>query len=255
MSGHEPKYQTLHKVLIIGATSAIAQETAKLFAQQHHALFLVGRDAEKLEIVAADLTIRGASQVDYTALDANQFDQHQAMLEHAYATLQGLDTVLIAYGTLDDQKACEQDYTKAEQTLRTNFLSVVSLLTHLANRLEQQGYGCLAVITSVAGDRGRQSNYVYGTAKGAVSLFLQGLRNRLHRANVCVLTIKPGPVDTPMTTHFKKGALWAKPEAIAQGIYHAIEKRKNVVYLPWFWRGIMGIIGHIPEPIFKRMKL
>jgi len=111
------------------------------------------------------------------------------------------------------------------------------------------------VISSVAGDRGRQSNYIYGTAKGALSLFLQGLRNRLHPANVCVVTIKPGFVDTPMTANFKKGALWAKPETVARGIYRAIKKRKNSVYLPWFWWPIMMIIRHIPEPIFKRMKL
>ena len=177
------------------------------------------------------------------------------MLEQVYTSLEGLDTVLIAYGTLDNQKACEQDFAKAEQALRTNFLSVVSLLTPIANRLEKQHYGCIAVISSVAGDKGRQSNYVYGSAKGALTLFLQGLRNRLHPANVCVLTIKPGLVDTPMTASFKKGALWAKPETIANGIYCAIKKRKNTVYLPWFWWIIMMIIRHIPEPIFKRMKL
>jgi decaprenylphospho-beta-D-erythro-pentofuranosid-2-ulose 2-reductase len=245
----------MRKILIIGATSAIAQATAKLFAEQHDALFLVGRDADKLEAIAADLKVRGAHQVDYTALDLNEFDKHPSMLEQAEASLEGLDTVLIAHGTLDDQKACEQDFAKAEQALRTNFLSVVSLLTPIANRLEKQHYGCIAVISSVAGDRGRQSNYVYGTAKGALSLFLQGLRNRLHPANVCVVTIKPGFVDTPMTASLKKGALWAKPEIVARGIYRAIKKRKNSVYLPWFWWPIMMIIRHIPEPIFKRMKL
>jgi len=242
-------------MLIIGATSAIAQVTAKLFAQQHDALFLVGRDADKLEALAADLKVRGAYQVDYTAVDLNEFDKHPSMLEQACASLEGLDTVLVAHGTLDEQKACEQDFAQTEQALRTNFLSVVSLLTPIANRLEKQRYGCIAVLSSVAGDRGRQSNYVYGTAKGALNIFLQGLRNRLHSANVCVLTIKPGFVDTPMTADFKKGALWAKPETVADGIYRAINKRKNHVYLPWFWWFIMAIIKNIPEPIFKRMKL
>jgi short-subunit dehydrogenase len=245
----------MRKILIIGATSAIAEATAKLFAEKHHALFLVGRDADKLETIAADLKVRGAHQVDYTALDLNEFDKHPSMLEQANTSLEGLDTILIAHGILDDQKAGEQDYTKAEQALRTNFLSVVSLLTPIANRLEKQRYGCIAVISSVAGDRGRQSNYIYATAKGALTIFLQGLRNRLHSANICVLTIKPGFVDTPMTANFKKGALWAKPEAIARGIYRAIENRKNTVYLPGFWWLIMMIIRHIPEPIFKRMKL
>jgi short-subunit dehydrogenase len=245
----------MRKILIIGATSAIAQETAKLFAQKQEAFFLVGRDADKLEAVAADLKVRGAHKVAYCSLDLNEVQQHQAVLDEAYKSLDGLDTVLIAYGTLDDQKACEQDSAKAEQALRTNFLSVVSLLTPIANRLERQRYGCIAVISSVAGDRGRQSNYVYGAAKGGLSLFLQGLRNRLQSANVCVLTIKPGFVDTPMTANFKKGALWAKPETVARGIFRAIYWRRNVVYLPWFWWLIMLIIRLIPEPIFKRMKL
>lgn len=245
----------MRKLLIIGATSAIAQETAKLFAQKQDALFLVGRDADKLDAIAADLKVRGAHQVAYGCLDLNDVDQHEPMLDEAYTSLDGLDTVLIAYGTLDDQKACEQDAAKAVQALRTNFLSVVSLLTPIANRLEKQRYGCIAVISSVAGDRGRQSNYVYGAAKGALSLFLQGLRNRLQSANVCVLTIKPGFVDTPMTASFKKGALWASPATVARGIFRAIKRRKSVVYLPWFWWLIMLVIRLIPEGIFKRLKL
>jgi len=245
----------MRKILIIGATSAIAQETAKLFAEKHDALFLVGRDVDKLEAITADLKVRGAHQVAYYTLDLNEIQQHQPMLEQAYKSLEGLDTVLIAYGTLDDQKACEQDFAQAEQALRTNFMSVVSLLTPIANRLEKQHYGCIAVISSVAGDRGRQSNYVYAAAKGGLSLFLQGLRSRLQSANVCVLTIKPGFVDTPMTANFKKGALWAQPETVARGIYRAIKWRRNVIYLPWFWRLIMMVIRLIPEPLFKRMKL
>jgi len=245
----------MRKILIIGATSAIAQATAKLFAQQHDALFLVGRDADKLEAIVADLKVQGASKVESATLDLNECDQHQSILDQAYTSLEGLDTVLIAYGILDDQQAGIQDYAKASFALHTNFLSVVSLLTSIANRFEKQHYGCIAVISSVAGDRGRQSNYIYGAAKGALTIFLQGLRNRLHPANVCVLTIKPGFVDTPMTANIKKGALWAQPETIATGIYRAMKKRKNVVYLPWFWWPIMMIIRHIPEPIFKRMKL
>ncbi len=245
----------MRKILIVGATSAIAQATAKLFAQKHDALFLVGRDTDNLEVIAADLKVRGASKVAYYSLDLNDVQHHQPMLEQAYKDLEGLDTVFIAYGTLEDQKASEENYAHAEQVLRTNFLSVVSLLTPIANRLEKQHYGCIVAISSVAGDRGRQSNYVYGTAKGALSLFLQGLRNRLQAANVCVLTIKPGFVDTPMTASFRKGLLWAKPETIARGIEQAIEKRKDIVYLPWFWRPIMMMIRLIPEFIFKRMKL
>ena len=121
--------------------------------------------------------------------------------------------------------------------------------------MEERKYGCIAVISSVAGDRGRQSNYIYGTAKGALTLFLQGLRNRLARSNVQVLTLKPGFVDTPMTAHLKKGLLFVSPETIAKGILRSIQKKKNEVYLPWFWYFIMKIIKTIPEFIFKRMKL
>ncbi|MCK5876127.1 MAG: SDR family NAD(P)-dependent oxidoreductase, partial [Candidatus Marithrix sp.] len=201
----------MRKVLIIGATSAIAQETAKLYAQQQDALFLVGRNAEKLAVIAADLEVRGANKVEYSSLDLNNCEQHQDILQQADASLEGMDVVLIAYGTLDDQKECEQNYANAERALHTNFLSVVSLLTLLANKMEPQNYGCIAVISSVAGVRGRQSNYVYGAAKGGLSIFLQGLRNRLQAANITVLDIKPGFVDTPMTSDIKKGALWAKP--------------------------------------------
>lgn len=248
----------MYKLLIIGATSAIAQATAQVFAERHAkdlALFLVARDGQKLEAMAADLKVRGAMTVDFAVLDLNNFEQHQAVVQQAVQKLGGLDTVLIAHGTLDNQQACEQDYQHAEQCLRTNFLSVVSLLTPIANEMEKQHYGCIAVISSVAGDRGRQSNYIYGAAKGALNTFLQGLRNRLHRSHVHVLTVKPGFVDTPMTAHLKKGALWAQPESVAVGIYQAIQKRKNEVYLPWFWYGIMTVVKNIPEPIFKRLKM
>lgn len=245
----------MRKILIIGATSAIAQETAKLFAQQQDTLFLIGRDVTRLEIIAADLKVRGAPQVDYLSADLTDYAQHENLIKQVYARLGTVDIVLIAYGTLDDQRACQQDFNKAKQALDTNFISVVSLLTDLANRFEQQHYGCIAVISSVAGDRGRQSNYIYGAAKGGLTIFLQGLRNRLHHSHVCVLTIKPGFVDSPMTAQFKKGLLWAQPETIAKGIDRAIKNRNNIVYLPWFWQGIMGIIRCVPEFIFKRLKL
>jgi short-subunit dehydrogenase len=169
--------------------------------------------------------------------------------------LGGLDTVLIAYGTLGDQKASAASVPETLEQLSTNFLSVVALGTLLANRLEAQRSGCLAVISSVAGERGRQSNYVYGTAKAGVSAFLQGLRNRLYPSGVQVLTIKPGFVDTPMTAGLKKGPLFASADAVARGIVRAVDRRKDVVYLPAFWAPIMALIRAIPEGIFKRMKL
>lgn len=245
----------MRKVLIIGATSAIAQETAKLFAQAGDRLYLVARNKDRLQAVADDLRVRGAIGVGQGIIDVNDIDRHTEMLQQATQSLGGLDTVLVAHGTLSDQKACEQSVAATERELRTNFLSVVSLLTLVANRFEAQRHGCIAVISSVAGDRGRQSNYVYGTAKGALTIFLQGLRNRLFRAGVQVLTIKPGFVDTPMTREFKKGLLWVGPERIAAGIYKAVDSNRSVVYLPSFWRGIMAAIGAIPERVFVRLSL
>jgi short-subunit dehydrogenase len=169
--------------------------------------------------------------------------------------LGGIDIVLIAHGSLPDQKACEQDTQKTLEAINTNAISTISLLTYLANHFERQGRGTIAVISSVAGDRGRQSNYVYGTAKAAVTVFLQGLRNRLYKSGVQVLTIKPGFVDTPMTAAFKKGLLWASPEEIAKAIYIAIATTKDIIYAPWYWRWILLIIRHIPEILFKRLSL
>jgi len=245
----------MKKVLIIGATSAIAQATARIYAAKGDALFLVARTTEKVESVANDLKVRGASKVETMAADLLNFDQHELILKQSVAALGGLDVVLIAHGTLGDQQKSAETYAVAERELRTNLLSVISLLTPIASYFEAQKSGVIAVISSVAGDRGRQSNYVYGTAKGALNIFLQGLRNRMYPSGVCVLTIKPGFVDTPMTEAIKKNPLFASPDAIAKGIYRAINAKRDIAYLPWFWFWIMLIIKHVPERIFKRLKL
>lgn len=245
----------MQNILIIGATSAIAEACAKRFAAQGHSLFLLARNTERLESLAQDLRVRGAKAVHCATFEANALDGHQALLERVKTELGGLDRVLIAHGTLGDQRACEQSVELTLQELQTNALSVISLLTVLANHFEQQHHGSIAVISSVAGDRGRQSNYVYGTAKGALSIFLQGLRNRLHKSGVQVLTIKPGFVDTPMTAALPKGPLWASPEKIAMDIEKAIENKRNVLYTPSFWFLIMAIIKSIPEALFKRLSL
>lgn len=245
----------MRKIFIFGATSALAEATARLFAKAGDSFFLVARDPDKLKVLADDLVVRGAAQVIRAVSDARDFNHHQPLVGEAFEALNGLDTVLIAHGTLPDQKACEQSFDLVRQEFEINSLGVLSLVTHAANRFELQGFGTLCVISSVAGDRGRQSNYVYGAAKGAVSIFLQGLRNRLNSKGVHVVTIKPGFVDSPMTAAFTKGRLWASPDQVAVGIYKAIIKKKDIVYLPWFWSPVMGVIRLIPETIFKRLQL
>jgi decaprenylphospho-beta-D-erythro-pentofuranosid-2-ulose 2-reductase len=245
----------MKKILVVGAGSAIAEATARLFAQRGDAVFLVGRKADVLESMCADLKVRGANAVGMHVMDANDFGAHESMLNDAETSLGGLDTVLLAHGTLSDQKACESSVELTLRELNTNGLSFVALLTRVAARFEQRKAGTIVVISSVAGDRGRQSNYVYGSAKALVTTFTSGLRQRLYAAGVTVITIKPGFVDTPMTAAFPKGALWAKPQQIATGIVSAVDRSASVLYLPGFWRLIMLVIRSIPETVFRRLKL
>lgn len=245
----------MSNILLIGASSAIAQAVARQFAAAGHTLFLVARDAQKLADSAADLGVRGASRVEFHAMDITDYSGHEVLLTQAFSSLGTVDVALIAHGTLPDQLACERSVEKTRFELETNALSTIALLTRLAQRFEEQRTGSIAVISSVAGDRGRKSNYVYGTAKAAVTVFLSGLRNRLSNKGVHVMTIKPGFVNTPMTRDFKKGFLWAEPDQIARGIVRALDKRKDIVYLPWFWRYIMFLIIHIPERFFKKLSL
>lgn len=245
----------MNKMLILGATSAIAEATARCFAAQGAALFLVGRNAQHLAAIAADLQLRGASQVLTQTQDLLTTEQHPQLIADVVQQLGGLDTVLIAYGQLPDQIESQASFDQTKAIFELNLLSVISLLIPLTAHFEAQRAGSIAVIASVAGDRGRQSNYLYGAAKGALSIFLQGLRNRLSAVGVQVLTIKPGFVDTPMTADFPKGSLWATPAQVAVDIERAIRKRHHVLYTPWFWRWIMLIIRLIPESLFKRLKL
>lgn len=244
----------MNRILIIGATSAIAEATARRFARDGASLFLAGRNQPLLEAIAADLTVRGARQVQIAALDLADTAAHTAMLDAAQAALGAFDGVLVAHGVLPDQAQCEHDPTTALASFAVNAGSVLALCTPLANRLQAQGHGCLAVISSVAGDRGRASNYVYGAAKAAVTALCSGLRQRLAPCGVRVLTIKPGFVATPMTAGFKKGPLWASPATVGAGIHRAMQRGSGVVYLPGFWRAIMLAIRLIPEPLFTRLR-
>lgn len=242
-------------VLIIGATSAIAQATARRFAADGARLFLVGRSKGKLKAVRDDLRVCGAAEVQTYALDLTEIDKHAAMIDAAKEALGTLDAALIAHGSLGDQAASESLVSEALREWETNCTSVIALLTLLANEFERQRHGTIAVLSSVAGDRGRRSNYVYGAAKAALNVYLDGLRGRLSKAGVAVVTIKPGLVDTPMTAGVRKNFLFASPERVARDIHRATVRGTPVVYTPAFWRYVMLLLRAIPEPIFRKLPI
>ncbi len=241
--------------LIIGATSRIALATARELASAGDRLYLVARDADALDRLARDLRTRGA-QVDIAVHDVNDTASQDSMLETAWSTLGRVDTVLIAHGTLPDQAACERDIPRALAEFTTNAVAGLGLALDIANRLERQGEGTLAMITSVAGERGRQSNYLYGAAKAAVSRLLEGLAHRFSGSGVRVLDIRPGLVDTPMTANFPKGPLWASAEQVGGRIANLLQVgAEGVRYVPrrWFW--IMLIIRSLPRALLHRTRL
>jgi decaprenylphospho-beta-D-erythro-pentofuranosid-2-ulose 2-reductase len=245
---------TMKRIVILGATSGIALEVQRQLARQGLELLLVARSSERLAELQADLAARGARQVFAYAADLASIQQHASIFEFARRTFPDFDTVLLAYGSMHDQKESEMSVDVLLEELQVNFVSATAILTLFAADLERRRTGCLAAITSVAGDRGRRSNYVYGSAKGALSLFLQGLRSRLHPAGVRVITIKPGPVQTPMTDHLPNAARFADPELVARDIVRALELRApDVLYTPKIWRYVMTAVEHIPEAIFKRL--
>jgi len=241
-------------VLILGATSAIARATATAFAARGDSLYLASRDEEELQRIAADLRLRFGVEVHCGSFDAEATETHEAFFNSVVALMQDLSGVVLAFGYLGDQRAA-RDFKEGAKIISANFTGAASILSQCANHFESLHRGFIIGIASVAGDRGRQSNYVYGAAKGALSLYLQGLRNRLHASKVRVITIKPGFVDTAMTYGLPGMFLVASPQYIGERIVAALGRSSDVVYLPWFWRYIMLLIRLIPEPVFKRMKL
>ncbi len=254
MQSSTSRTSAMNKIVILGATSAIAVAVERQLARRGCELLLVARSAERMAALQADLLVRGAKQVLVCAADLASIPHHAGIFNFVHRTMPDFDTVLLAYGSMHDQRDAEAAVDVMLEDLHVNFISASALLTLFAADLERRRTGCIAAITSVAGDRGRRSNYVYGSAKGALSLFLQGLRSRLHPAGVRVITIKPGPVQTPMTDHLANFSRFADPEVVAQDIVCALEYRSpDVLYTPRVWRYVMAAVGSIPETIFKRL--
>ena len=242
-------------LLILGATSGIARAYIDRVASEFEKIVLVARDAEKLSQLSAHVETISSASVEVITADLADSSKHEALVSIVAGKVNSIDCALVAYGVLTDQSRCASDAKYAMEQFNLNGTSTISLSLYLAEQMVSQGGGTLAVIGSVAGDRGRRSNYCYGSAKSAVESFLAGLRSEMQKRKVHVLTIKPGFVDTPMTSEIKKGALWASADKVATDIDTAIKKKKNILYTPWFWRYIMLVIKSIPEFIFKKLPL
>ncbi|NVB38850.1 SDR family NAD(P)-dependent oxidoreductase [Pseudenhygromyxa sp. WMMC2535] len=241
------------RVLIIGATSAIAAAFARLHAQRGSQLYLIARNRERLAALVDELNAAGERVVGWASADLDALAQNAALVASAHARLSGFDLVLIAHGYLGDQLRSETDLDEALASLRTNLLSPVSLLLEIAARCEAQASGRVGVITSVAGERGRPRNYTYGAAKGGLSRYLEGVRSRLYPSGVRVYDFRLGPVDTPMTHDHPKNALFTTAERAAARIDRGFAGRGRAVYVPGFWWWIMLVVRWLPEPIFQRL--
>ncbi|PSU20307.1 SDR family oxidoreductase [Photobacterium kishitanii] len=245
----------MKNIVIFGATSTIAQHVARLHANDGDNLYLLARDQQKLSIITQDLQIRGAQSVSTALFDAEELTSHHQLINDIFKYFNHIDCIFIAHGSLSNQTECQSSASHTLQQLTINASSIISILTPIANKMEKQQDGNITVISSVAGDRGRQSNYVYGAAKSLVSTFLQGLAQRLSKSNVHVLDIKPGFVETQMTAELTKNILWSSPEYVAKIIKKRIESKSLFSYVPWFWFIIMAIIKFIPAKIFNRSQL
>ncbi|HWB75961.1 MAG TPA: SDR family NAD(P)-dependent oxidoreductase [Nannocystaceae bacterium] len=240
----------MSRVLVLGATSAIASEIALRYAQRGASLYLVGRNPDKLATLCARL---GDAVVGWELADLDATGHSDAIVQRAIDTLGSLDIAIIAHGLLGDQRATELEWSAAEQILRTNLLSPLALLLPLANYFETTSGGHIAVLSSVAGDRGRPRNYTYGAAKAGLTVYLQGLRSRLWRAGVAVHTFKLGPVDTPMTVDHPKNRLFSRADVVAEMIVTGIDAGVPEAYVPSWWRPILGVVRRLPESWFQRV--
>jgi decaprenylphospho-beta-D-erythro-pentofuranosid-2-ulose 2-reductase len=240
-------------ILIIGAKSDIAKATAREYAKHGYNLYLAARNSDELKEFADDVTVRTQRMVKLVELDILNYKSHQSFYDQFEEKPLG---VISAIGYLGEQEKAQSDFEEAQQIMDTNYTGVVSLFNIIANDFEHRRSGFMVGISSVAGDRGRKSNYTYGSAKAALTAYLSGLRNRLYDAQVYVLTVKPGFVTTKMTEGMDlPEKLTAQPEEVAEDIYKAQQKGKNVLYTKWIWRWVMLIIKVIPEWKFKGMSI
>lgn len=242
-----------HYVLILGATSDIARATAREYARHGYNLYLAARNSQRLDNEVSDLELRYEIRVKAFEFDALNYDAH---LEFYLSLNPRPYGVICMTGYLGNQKKAEKELGEARKIMETNYIGCISILNIAALKAEKEGEGFIVGVSSVAGDRGRQSNYFYGSAKAGFSAYLSGLRNRLAKKGVHVLTVKPGFVKTKMTRAMKlPPVITATPEKVAKDLYKAQQKKKNVLYTKWYWRDIMWIIRNIPERIFKKMEL
>ena len=243
------------RIIVLGALSDIAEATCRLYAAEGAKLVLAGRDRKRLESVAADLRVRGAAEVEVASGDLAKIDPEKSLADWR-SKLGGVDIILLAYGALGDQRDVERDLGAAATLIDVNFKSAALWCLAAANALEAQRQGALVVIGSVAGDRGRQSNYLYGATKAGLGILVQGIAHRLAPSGARAVLIKPGFVDTAMTAHIeKKGALWSSPEKVAALIRKAAASGRPIAYVPGYWRLIMTVIKSVPAQIFHRTKL
>jgi len=240
--------------IVLGASSSIGRAFARQAAVDGADIILAGRDTDDLQRIAADVALRSGRQVDVSYFDAQATGQHEEFVENCTRRDGPIDVMLL-FGAMPEQEATDEDFELARQTIEVNYLGAVSVLNRLAPHFEKQGEGRIVVLSSVAGDRGRLKNYLYGSAKGALNLYLQGLRARLYRSGVSVTTIKAGFLDTDMSYGMPGLFLVASPEECAQACLKLSAKGREVAYFPLFWWGIMTIIKSIPERIFKRLSI
>ncbi|MBT1702585.1 SDR family oxidoreductase [Chryseosolibacter indicus] len=239
--------------LILGATSDMALAIARKFGTQGYTLTLAARNLEKLQVIKADIEIRQRAKVEIARFDAMEIANHQEFYNQLPVKP---DIVFCVFGFLGDQTKAQYDWKMCEEILVSNYVGAVSILNIIANDMEARKQGTIVGISSVAGERGRQSNYIYGSAKAGFTAYLSGLRNRLCKSGVHVLTVKPGFVKTRMLDGMKTpGPLTAQPQEVAEDIYNAVANKKNTIYTRGVWRLVMYTIKSIPEPIFKKMKL